>query len=74
MLPWQTAFAMSLSFTLLLPLWGIFAMAGLVIFVLGRTNWVISPAERHTLDQSLLPVLNRFGIPLQSLWPVAKQA
>ncbi len=73
-LPWRTIIAVTLPLTLLLPVLGIGVVAGLLILVLGRTNWVISPSEREAVDQSLLPVLNRFGVPLRSLWPVTNQA
>ncbi len=46
-------------------------VAGLV-FLAGRTQWLLSESDRHELDQLIVPRLKALGLPLQSLWPTCK--
>lgn len=40
-----------------------------LVIVAGRTDWLLSSAERKTLDETVLPKLQRMGWRGQSLWP-----
>lgn len=41
----------------------------IIVFIAGRTNWLLSSADREQIDAALLPKLKKFGIRLSSLWP-----
>ncbi len=43
----------------------------IIVVVLGRTDWIIEESERNSIDDALLPKLQKFGIRLQTLWPLA---
>ncbi len=42
---------------------------GVVVVVAGRTEWLLSAADRQQIDTAVLPKLARFRIHLTSLWP-----
>ncbi len=41
----------------------------LVVLIAGRTNWLLSDADRQQFDAAVLPKLHHLGLPFQSLWP-----
>ncbi len=43
----------------------------IVVFtvVAGRTNWILSPGDRTSLDAALIPYLHRLRLRIDSLWP-----
>lgn len=48
------------------------AVAGVllaIVFIAGRTNWLLSQEDREQIDATLLPRLERFGIHCQTIWP-----
>lgn len=66
---WQTAFFCGLPACLCL---GIPLTAGalfVLTFVCSRTNWILSHGDRQSIDDALLPYLNRLKLPVQSIWP-----
>jgi O-antigen/teichoic acid export membrane protein len=40
-----------------------------IVFIAGRTNWLLSAVDKAQMDAALLPKLHRFGLRLESLWP-----
>lgn len=44
---------------------------GVIVSLAGRTEWLLSTADRQQIDAAILPKLERLGLPLQSLWPRA---
>lgn len=40
-----------------------------IVFLAGRTNWLLSAVDRQQIDAALLPKIEKFGIRLSSLWP-----
>lgn len=40
-----------------------------IVFVAGRTNWLLSAEDRSQIDAALLPRLERFGIRSETIWP-----
>lgn len=40
----------------------------LLAIVCGRTNWLLSDDDRQSIDQAVLPRLQRAGLPINSLW------
>ncbi len=50
------------------PVAAALVLAGIVV-VVGRTQWLLSDADRQQIDALLLPKLRRLGMHLQSLWP-----
>jgi polysaccharide transporter, PST family len=55
--------------TLLMPIEFAFASAVVIVFVAGRTNWLLTEIDRADLDHALLPLVQRFGLRFRSLWP-----
>jgi hypothetical protein len=52
-------------------LFGVYATCGLFLIlaiVSGRTNWLMKDAERDMINQAVLPKLQKFGIPIKTLW------
>lgn len=52
-------------------LFGVYVTCGLFLIlsiVSGRTNWLMTDAEREMINQAVLPKLQKFGIPLKTLW------
>ncbi|MCA9129529.1 MAG: oligosaccharide flippase family protein [Planctomycetales bacterium] len=41
----------------------------IVVVVAGRTNWLLSDADRQQIDRALLPRLKRWGVALPTIWP-----
>ncbi len=39
-----------------------------IVFVAGRTQWLLSNEDRLQIDAAIIPKLRKLGIPLQSLW------
>jgi O-antigen/teichoic acid export membrane protein len=58
----------------LLPLsllFGVYVTCGLFLIlaiVSGRTNWLLTDAERNMINEAVLPKLQKFGIPMRTLW------
>lgn len=42
---------------------------GSLFWAASRTDWLLTDADRHEIDQMIIPKLNRIGLPLESLWP-----
>ncbi len=40
-----------------------------VVFLAGRTDWLLSAVDREQIDAGLLPKLRSIGVRLSSLWP-----
>lgn len=40
-----------------------------VIVMAGRTDWILSSAERAQIDSLVLPKIQKFRVPITSLWP-----
>ncbi len=40
-----------------------------IVFIGGRTQWLLSGNDRAQIDEAVLPKLSRLGIRLDSLWP-----
>lgn len=50
------------------PAIAIYVVGGM-IFLAGRTEWVLCEKDRGDIDALVIPRLQRFGIPVNSLWP-----
>jgi len=44
-----------------------------VIVLIGRTDWLLTPQEKLVLDQTITPKLNQLGLPILSLWPTTSR-
>jgi hypothetical protein len=62
-------FILVLPLTLLLPVAVSLATLFVTIVLAGRSNWLFDACERKSMDDAILPLLNRIGIGLQTLWP-----
>lgn len=40
-----------------------------IVFLAGRTEWLLSQVDRQQIDEAVLGKLKRYGIRLRSLWP-----
>ncbi len=40
-----------------------------IVFIVGRTNWILSGKDRADIDAAILPKLQKFGLSLKSVWP-----
>lgn len=40
-----------------------------IVFIVGRTNWILSEKDRTDIDAAILPRLQKLGLPLKSIWP-----
>jgi O-antigen/teichoic acid export membrane protein len=49
------------------PIVGMSAMVG-IVFVAGRTNWLLDVEDRAAIDAAVLPKLQRLGIKPRTLW------
>ncbi|GIW98432.1 MAG: spore cortex protein [Pirellulaceae bacterium] len=45
------------------------AMVAVMLFLAGRTNWLLDAHDRKEVDDALLPQLTRWGLRINSLWP-----
>lgn len=41
----------------------------IIVAIVGRTSWLLSPDDRQQIDSAILPKLERLGIRLRTLWP-----
>ncbi|HAC90615.1 MAG TPA: hypothetical protein DCF63_08260 [Planctomycetaceae bacterium] len=45
-----------------------------VIIACGRTNWLLTSADRRAMDQLLVPYLEKLRLPMRSIWPLTEGA
>lgn len=50
------------------PIFASFVVLG-VVFVMGRTNWILGQQDRDDLDTAILPRIHKLGLRLDSIWP-----
>jgi polysaccharide transporter, PST family len=62
----------ALAFLPLIVLFGSTTAAvgiAIIVFLAGRTEWILSAADRVQIDEFVIPKLRKSGIGLSSLWP-----